>query len=199
MKIPNISPNRVIAIGTAIGIFASASSFIYKVNPGERAIVFNKFGGRGIGSQVMREGYHFMIPVVQEIIKYDIKIQPFDFFSFTSTKDMQKVSIKIKIFFKCAQKTDGKVHSKDPLGPEQRLCQQDSASDRQRSAQNSHGSIRRRTPSQEQRKDIEGDQRCPCELIRQKEPKTITFSSKTSRFMKYRSCLSLLLQSSESK
>lgn len=99
MKIPTISPNKLIALGAALGVAVSASSFIYKVHPGERAIVFNKFG-KGISSQVMREGYHLMIPVMQEIIKYDIKIQPFDFFSFTSTKDMQKVSIKIKIFFK---------------------------------------------------------------------------------------------------
>ena len=95
--IPN--PNRIIAIGSAMLFATSLSSFIYKVNPGERAIVFNKFG-KGISKTVKKEGYHLMVPGLQEIIKYDIKIQPFDYFSFTSTKDMQKVSIKIKIFYK---------------------------------------------------------------------------------------------------
>ena len=91
-----INPNKLIFLGAGLGLALSASSFIYKVNPGERAITFNKFG-KGISSHVQKEGYHLMVPIVQEIIKYDVKIQPFDYFSFTGTKDMQKVSIKIKI------------------------------------------------------------------------------------------------------
>lgn len=104
-----VHPNKLIALGTAILVASTASSFIYKVHPGERAIVFNKFG-KGISESVMKEGYHMMIPFAQEIIKYDVKIQPFDYFSFTGTKDMQKVSIKIKIFFKFDKKTNGKVY-----------------------------------------------------------------------------------------
>jgi len=93
------SPNKIIGLGALVFGIASASSFIYKVQPGERAITFNKFG-KGVSKTVKKEGYHFMMPIVQEIIKYDIKIQPFDFASFTSTKDMQKVSIKVKIYFR---------------------------------------------------------------------------------------------------
>ncbi len=95
----NISPKKLIGLGSTILFASVASSFIYKVHPGERAIVFNKLG-KGISTSVMKEGYHFRIPGIQEIIKYDVKIQPFDYFSFTGTKDMQKVSIKIKIFFR---------------------------------------------------------------------------------------------------
>ena len=93
------SSNGIIATGMALLFASTANSFIYKVHPGERAIVFNKFKG-GISKDVRKEGYHLMIPFMQEIIKYDIKIQPFDYYSFTATKDMQKVSIKIKIFYK---------------------------------------------------------------------------------------------------
>ena len=94
-----LKANRLIGLGTAIFLASTASNFIYKVHPGERAIVFNKFG-KGISMQVISEGYHLRLPFIQEIIKYDIRIQPFDYFSFTATKDMQKVQIKIKIFYK---------------------------------------------------------------------------------------------------
>ncbi len=62
-------------------------NFIYRVEPGERAIIFDKFGG-GIKESVMSEGYHFYIPVKQEVIKYDAKIRAYDYRTFTGTKDL---------------------------------------------------------------------------------------------------------------
>ena len=81
------------------GLFV-ASNFIYKVEPGERALVFSRFGNKGVGEKVIEEGYHLYVPFAQEIIKYDVKIQPFDYLSFTGTKDMQRVELKMKIFFR---------------------------------------------------------------------------------------------------
>ena len=87
------------ALSLTAGVVVPA--LIYTVNPGERAIIFNRFKC-GISQEVRGEGYHLYLPFLQEVIKYDVKIQPFDFFSFTGSKDMQKVEIKIKIFYKCA-------------------------------------------------------------------------------------------------
>ncbi len=87
-------------LGSLIGTSFLLSRTIYTVEPGERAIIFNKIGGQGVSKDVKNEGFHFYIPFIQEVIKYDVKIQPYDYFSFTGTKDMQKVEIKIKIFFR---------------------------------------------------------------------------------------------------
>lgn len=89
----NKIPNLLIGAGTGLMALTIASNCIYKVNPGERAIVFNKFGN-GISPIARKEGFHFMIPVVQEIIKYDIKIQPFDYYSFCPTKTCKKSRLK---------------------------------------------------------------------------------------------------------
>ena len=62
-------------------------NFIYKVDPGERAIIFDKFQG-GIQSKVYGQGYHLFVPFKQEVIKYDIKIQPYDHPTETGTKDL---------------------------------------------------------------------------------------------------------------
>ena len=135
-----LKADRIIGLGTLFFLGGMASNFIYKVHPGERAIVFNKFG-KGVSNQVYKEGYHLRIPLIQEIIKYDIKIQPFDYFSFTATKDMQKVQIKIKIFYKLTHQTIGTSDSKNPFGTQQRLRQQNTSSHRQRSPENNHCTI----------------------------------------------------------
>lgn len=60
-----------------IGTFLTGASLIckciYSVEPGENAIVFSKIGG-GIQNKVYTPGYHFYIPFLQEIIRYDIRI-----------------------------------------------------------------------------------------------------------------------------
>lgn len=89
------------------GVFAS--SCVYKVEPGERAIVNNKFQ-KGISKKVRGEGYHLYIPFMQEIIKYDIRINPFDFKTYTGTKDLQKVDVKIRIFYRPLENFLPKIH-----------------------------------------------------------------------------------------
>jgi len=51
-----------------------------------------------------------MIPFVQEVIKYDIKIQPYDHYCDTGTKDLQKVLLKIRLFYKPVEKMLPKIH-----------------------------------------------------------------------------------------
>ena len=80
--------NRLIGLGGFVLGGLALTRMIYKVEPGERAIIFNKFGGQGVSKQVRGEGFHLYVPIVQEVIKYDVKIQSFDYFSFTGTKDV---------------------------------------------------------------------------------------------------------------
>lgn len=53
---------------TSVGGLISAgfvlSNFIYRVEPGERALIFNKFGNKGVSKNVIKEGFHFYIPFV---------------------------------------------------------------------------------------------------------------------------------------
>ena len=91
--------NGLVGLGS---LFVGASfigNCIYKVEPGERAIIFDRFAG-GIRKKVYSEGYHLYLPLIQEIIKYDIKARPFDYKTFTGTKDLQKVEVQIKIFYR---------------------------------------------------------------------------------------------------
>lgn len=96
-------------LGSLIMAGSLLSTCVYKVEPGYRAIIFNRFG-KGISSKVYGEGYHLYIPFMQEIIKYDIRINFYDFKTFTGTKDMQRVEMKIKIFYRPLEQFLPKIH-----------------------------------------------------------------------------------------
>lgn len=59
------------------------------VEPGTRAIIFDKF--RGIQDIVVGEGTHFRVPYVQDPIIMDVRARPRTIHSATGTKDLQTV------------------------------------------------------------------------------------------------------------
>lgn len=63
--------------GKVGGFFLGAglifSKFVFTVDGGERAIVFDKF--RGLQEKVYGEGMHFMIPIIQEPRYFQIRAQ----------------------------------------------------------------------------------------------------------------------------
>lgn len=65
--------NKMILAGSVLMGLGALKQCIFKVEPGERAIIFDKFGG-GIQTGVKGEGFNFYVPFKQEVIKYDIKI-----------------------------------------------------------------------------------------------------------------------------
>lgn len=96
-------------VGGALVTTGAIYSCIYSVDPGERAIIFSKFYG-GIQKRVYGPGFHFYIPFMQEIIKYDIKIQPYDHLTESGTKDLQKVTLKIRLFYRPLEDAIPKIH-----------------------------------------------------------------------------------------
>lgn len=100
---------QMVAAGAALLAGTALFSCVYRVEPGERAIVFNRFG-KGISSRVRGEGFHLYLAPLQEIIKYDIRTNPHDFKTFTGTKDLQRVEVKIRIFYRPLEQYLPKIH-----------------------------------------------------------------------------------------
>lgn len=75
------------------GIFVE--SFIYDVEPGTHAILFDKF--KGLSTTSKGEGTHFKIPVLQEPIMMDVRSRPRETQSLTGTKDLQIVDITLRV------------------------------------------------------------------------------------------------------
>jgi len=80
----------------AVGIGA-VSQCLYNVDPGEAAIIFDKFVG--VKSSVYGEGTHFRIPVIQEPVIFDIKSRPRSVPVTTGSKDLQTVNLTLRILF----------------------------------------------------------------------------------------------------
>ena len=65
-----------------------------QIGPGERGIVLN-FGA--VQDKVLDEGMHFRIPIMQDIIRMDVKIQKAETDAASASSDMQDVSLKVAL------------------------------------------------------------------------------------------------------
>jgi len=72
-----------------------ANSCLYNVEPGHRAIIFDRF--KGITNDVKGEGTHFLIPVIQYPIFMDVRMRPKTISTVTGTKDLQKVNLSLRV------------------------------------------------------------------------------------------------------
>jgi len=84
-----------IGIALAGGI---ASSALYNVDGGQRAVIFDRF--TGVKEQIVSEGTHFLIPWVQKPIIFDIRSTPSNLHVTTGSKDLQNVNISLRILYR---------------------------------------------------------------------------------------------------
>jgi len=89
--------SRLSAIG-ATGAF-TVSQCLYNVDGGQRAVMFDQLRG-GVRPDVSGEGTHFLIPVVQRPIVFDVRTKPREIPSVTGTKDLQMVNIKLRVLWR---------------------------------------------------------------------------------------------------
>jgi len=72
---------------------------LYTVDGGERAVMFDTLRG-GILPDVIGEGTHFQIPVIQRPVIMDVRTRPREIPSITGTKDLQMVNIKLRVLWR---------------------------------------------------------------------------------------------------
>ena len=98
----NMIPTKVKALGGGLGsMFIGLSLFkqaFYNVETGHKAFKFNKL--MGVRSDTYKEGFHLRIPWLEYPIIYNVKTQPMEFRSFTGSKDLQEVQIKVRVLFR---------------------------------------------------------------------------------------------------
>lgn len=70
-------------------------SSLYNVEPGHRALIYDHV--RGILDKVQPEGTHFRIPYLQYPIVIDVRTRPRILNTITGTKDLQQVSLSLRI------------------------------------------------------------------------------------------------------
>mmetsp|Transcript_99220 Transcript_99220/g.285451 ORF Transcript_99220/g.285451 Transcript_99220/m.285451 type:complete len:285 (+) Transcript_99220:81-935(+) len=72
--------------------------FLFDVDGGQRAVVLNMF--TGIEDEVRGEGTHFRVPWLHQPKWYNIRVRPKLIQTTTGTKDLQMVTIHVRMLFK---------------------------------------------------------------------------------------------------
>ncbi len=82
----------------AIPVFIGASvaqSSLYDVKGGSRAVIFDRLSG--VRDTVVNEGTHFLVPWLQKAIIYDVRTKPRNISTTTGSKDLQMVSLTLRV------------------------------------------------------------------------------------------------------
>jgi len=85
-------------LAVAGGLAYAGSQSLYNVDGGHRAIVFNRVVG--MKETVYGEGLNFNIPWFERPIVYDIRTRPVNLQTLTGSKDLQMVTIAIRVLHK---------------------------------------------------------------------------------------------------
>jgi len=86
-------------IGFGLGGLAAIPTFcLFDVDGGQRAVVLNMFSG--VEETVRGEGSHFKIPWVMQPKIYNVRLRPKLIQTTTGTKDLQTVTIHVRMLFK---------------------------------------------------------------------------------------------------
>ena len=96
-----------LAIGTA---FVQAS--IYDVKGGSRAVIFDRYSG--VKDTVVNEGTHFLIPWLQKSIIYDVRTKPRNISTTTGSKDLQMVSLTLRVLHRPEVQQLPKIYQVSP-------------------------------------------------------------------------------------
>jgi len=104
--------------GAATAGFA-ATNCLFNVDGGEQAVMFNRFGG--ISEKMYNEGSHIKIPWFQDPTIYTIRTRAKDIQTTTGTKDLQNVTIWIRLLYKPERERLFQIHKTLGQGYDERV------------------------------------------------------------------------------
>ncbi|ORZ22100.1 prohibitin-1 [Absidia repens] len=81
-----------IPVGLAVGGVQSA---MYDVQGGYRAVIFDRI--QGVKTASIGEGTHFLVPWLQRAVQFDVRTKPRNISTTTGSKDMQMVSLTLRV------------------------------------------------------------------------------------------------------
>jgi len=84
-----------LATAAAIAATYGAYTSIFTVEPGQRAIKYNRIVG--VQPDIYSEGLHFAVPWLERPILFDVKTRPHVIQSKTGSKDLQMVDVAVRV------------------------------------------------------------------------------------------------------
>lgn len=97
---------RIAPIAAGGAILASQS--LFDVKGGTRAVIFDRLSG--VKDDVINEGTHFLIPWLQKPIIFDVRTKPRSMSTTTGSKDLQMVSLTLRVLHRPNVKALPKIY-----------------------------------------------------------------------------------------
>mmetsp|Transcript_16474 Transcript_16474/g.46460 ORF Transcript_16474/g.46460 Transcript_16474/m.46460 type:complete len:295 (-) Transcript_16474:52-936(-) len=88
----------VAVVAGAVGTVFLGYKSLYNVEGGYRAVKFNVF--TGIKEKVYGEGTHFLIPYIEDVTQFSIRVNPRILSGQIGSKDLQMVRLKLRVLYK---------------------------------------------------------------------------------------------------
>lgn len=110
-KVLTLASRAAFGLG-ALGF--GASFCLFNVDGGERAVMWTMFGG--VQDKTFGEGTHLVVPYFQRPHIYNVRLRPKLIQTTTGTKDIQTVTIHVRLLFRPSLTALPKIHSQ--LGPD---------------------------------------------------------------------------------
>ncbi|KXN65184.1 prohibitin [Conidiobolus coronatus NRRL 28638] len=102
--------NRIAGGALTVGIaLSAANTCLYDVKGGYRAVIFDRI--QGVKHGVIGEGTHFLVPWLQKAIIYDVRTKPRNISTTTGSKDLQMVSLTLRVLHKPEVDNLAKIYS----------------------------------------------------------------------------------------
>lgn len=101
LKEKTASPKLIIKSISMLGgliVLANMASAIVIIPAGHRAVVFNKVSG--IKETVLKEGLNFVVPFIDNVIVFDVRVQKSDVKASAASRDLQDVSTDVVLNFR---------------------------------------------------------------------------------------------------
>ncbi|KAF4494239.1 prohibitin PHB1 [Fusarium agapanthi] len=95
------------AVPASAVVFLGSQS-IYDVKGGTRAVIFDRISG--VKETVVNEGTHFLVPWLQKSIIFDVRTKPRNIATTTGSKDMQMVSLTLRVLHRPNVKALPKIY-----------------------------------------------------------------------------------------
>ncbi len=113
-EVPGLKKISPFAIVAAVLFLVWVFSPFVIVGAGERGVVFNQF--HGVDQKILGEGFSFIVPVVERIIKMDVRIRKSDTRATAASKDLQTVGTEIVLNFHLFPDKVNRIYQE--IGPE---------------------------------------------------------------------------------
>ncbi|KAF5001340.1 prohibitin-1 [Fusarium heterosporum] len=96
-----------LAVPASAAVFLGSQA-LYDVKGGTRAVIFDRLSG--VKEEVMNEGTHFLVPWLQKSIIFDVRTKPRNIATTTGSKDMQMVSLTLRVLHRPNVKALPKIY-----------------------------------------------------------------------------------------